>query len=167
MYSHDLPMLPVASTKARAREAHHLPGRPPVADGGAHRTLGVFEEPEDLALHEDVDVERDGPLLEGPDQLQAGPVTDMGQARVAVATEVALEDPPVLGPVEECPPPLELVDPVGGLLGVQLGHPPVVEHLPAPHGVAEVDLPVVLGPDVPHGRGGATLGHDGVGLAQE
>ncbi len=160
-------MLPVASTKASGAEAHHLPGGPPVPDGGAHRTIGVFEEPEDLALHEHVDLERDGALLQGPDQLQAGAVTDMREARVAVAAEVALEDAAVLGAVEQGPPPLELVDAVGGLLGVQLGHAPVVEHLPAPHGVAEVHLPVVLGPHVSHRRRGATLGHDGVGLAQQ
>jgi hypothetical protein len=50
---------------------------------------------------------------------------------------------------------------------VELRHAPVVEHLAAAHGVAEVDLPVVLGPDVAHGGGYAALGHDGVGLAQQ
>src|SRR5262249_41474063 len=49
----------------------------------------------------------------------------------------------------------------------QLGHAPVVQHLAAAHRVAEVDLPVVLGPDVAHRRGDAALGHDGMRLAQE
>ena len=73
----------------------------------------------------------------------------------------------VLGPVEQRAPVLELADPVGGLLGVELGHAPVVEHLAAAHGVAEVDLPVVLVVDVAQGGGDAALGHDGVGLAQQ
>ena len=77
------------------------------------------------------------------------------------------EDPAVRGAVEQRAPGLELVDPVGRLLGVQLGHPPVVEHLAAAHGVAEVDLPVVLGVDVAHRGGDAALGHDGVGLAEQ
>ena len=91
----------------------------------------------------------------------------MGQAGEAVPAEVALEDQPVLGPVEERAPVLELADPVGRLLGVELGHAPVVEHLAAAHGVAEVDLPVVLGVDVAQRRGDAAFGHDGVGLAQQ
>ena len=91
----------------------------------------------------------------------------MGQPGEAVAPEVPLEDQPVLGPVEEGPPVLELADPVRSFLGMELGHAPVVEHLAAPHGVAEVDLPAVLGVDVPEGGGHPTLGHDGVGLAQQ
>jgi hypothetical protein len=91
----------------------------------------------------------------------------VGQAGVAVATEVALGDAPVLGAVEQRTPALQLVDPVGRLLGVDLRHAPVVEHFAAAHGVAEVDLPVVLGPDVAHGGGHAALGHDGVRLAEQ
>ena len=84
-----------------------------------------------------------------------------------MAAEVALGDAAVGGAVEQRAPALQLVDPVGRLLGVQLRHAPVVEHLAAAHGVAEVDLPVVLGPDVAHGGGHAALGHDRVGLAQQ
>src|SRR5918996_136157 len=47
-------------------------------------------------------------------------VTDVGQSRVAVSTEVALEDAPVRRPVEERPPGLELSYAVGRLLRVQL-----------------------------------------------
>ena len=54
------------------------------------------------------------------DQLEAGAVADVGEAGVAVATEVALQDPAVGGAVEERPPLLELEDAVGRLQGVQL-----------------------------------------------
>jgi hypothetical protein len=91
----------------------------------------------------------------------------VGEARVTVTAEVALEDLAVLGAVEQCAPLLELPHAVRRLLGVQLGHAVVVEHLAPAHGVAEVDHPVVLGVDVAHGGGDAALGHDGVGLAEQ
>ena len=89
-------------------------------------------------------LERDDLLLQGADQLQAGAVADVRQARVLVAAEVALADLAVLGAVEQRTVGLQLPDPLRRLLGVQLGHPEVVEELAAAHGVAEVDLPVVV-----------------------
>ena len=106
-------------------------------------------------------------LLQGADDLQAGAVADVSQPRVGVAAEVALADPAVLGAVEQRAVGLQLPHPVGRLLGVQLGHPPVVQELPAAHGVAEVDLPVVLRVGVAHRGGAAALGHHGVGLAEQ
>ena len=89
-------------------------------------------------------LQRDDLLLQGADQLQAGAVADVGQPRVLVAAEVALADLAVLRAVEQRAVGLQLPDPVRRLLGVQLGHPPVVEELAAAHGVAEVHLPVVV-----------------------
>jgi hypothetical protein len=109
----------------------------------------------------------DGVLLEGADHLQAGAVAHVGQPGVAVTAEVALQDATVLGPVEERAPALQLQHALGRLLGVELGHAPVVQHLAATHGVSEVDLPVVLRPHVAEGRRDAALGHHGVGLAEE
>ena len=88
-------------------------------------------------------LQRDDLLLQGADQLQPGAVADVGQPGVLVAAEVALADPAVGGAVEQRAVGLELPDPLRRLLGVQLGHPRVVEELAAAHGVAEVDLPVV------------------------
>ena len=112
-------------------------------------------------------LQRDDLLLQGADDLQAGAVADVGQPRVGVAAEVALADPAVLGAVEQRAVGLQLPHPVGRLLGVQLGHPPVVEELSAAHGVAEVDLPVVLRVGVAHRGRAATLGHHRVGLAEQ
>ena len=89
-------------------------------------------------------LERDDLLLQGADQLQAGAVADVRQARVLVAAEVALADLAVLGAVEQGAVGLQLPDPVGRLLGVQLGHPPGVEELAAAHRVAEVHLQLSL-----------------------
>ena len=167
VYFHDLPIEPVASTKALAVKTHHLAGRAHVADGARDAALGVGQQAQDLALHEDVGPHGDHLLLQGADQLQPGAVAHVGQAGVAVAAEVALDDAAVLGAVEQRAPALQLADAVGRLHGVDLRHAPVVEHLAAAHGVAEVDLPVVLGPDVAHGGGHAALGHDGVRLAEQ
>ena len=112
-------------------------------------------------------LQRDDLLLQGADQLQAGPVTDVGQPRVLVPAEVALADLAFLGAVEQRAVGLQLPDPVRGLLGVQLRHPRVVQELAAAHGVAEVDLPVVPGVDVAHRGGDPALGHDGVRLAEQ
>ena len=112
-------------------------------------------------------LEADDLLLEGADQLQAGAVADVGEPGVLVAAEVALADPAVGGAVEQRAVGLELPHPHGGFLGVQLGHPRVVEELAAAHGVAEVGLPVVLLVGVAHRRGDAALGHDRVRLAEQ
>ena len=148
-------------------EHHELPGGSPVADHPGDGPVGVMEESEDLDLHEHLDAVGHRLLLEGADHLEAGAVTDVGQAGEPVTSEVTLEDQAVLGPVEQGTPVLELAHPVGRLLGVELGHAPVVEHLAAAHGVTEVDLPAVLGVDVPEGGGHTALGHDRVGLAQQ
>ncbi len=84
-----------------------------------------------------------------------------------MAAEGALEDPPVAGAIEDRAPGLELADPVRRLLGVELGHPRVVDQLPADHRVAKVDLPAVPVVDVTHGGRHATFRHDRVGLAQQ
>ncbi|CAM5559353.1 hypothetical protein STENM36S_03525 [Streptomyces tendae] len=146
----------------------------------ARDLAALLEHPGDRALLEDLQpglvvpglpevllLERDDLLLEGADQLQARAVADVGQARVLVAAEVALRDPAVRGAVEQRAPGLQFPHPLRGLLGVQLGHPPLVEELAAAHGVAEVDLPVVAGVDVAHGGGDAALGHHGVRLAEQ
>jgi len=91
----------------------------------------------------------------------------VGQPGEAVAAEVALEDAAVLGAVEQGAPALQFVDPVRRLLGVELGHAPVVQHFAAAHGVAEVTCQLSSEYNVAHGRGTAALGHDRVRLAQE
>ena len=86
---------------------------------------------------------------------------------IAVAAEVALQDAAVVRAVEERAPGLQLAHAVGRLLGVQLGHAPVVEVLAAAHRVGEVDLPAVALVDVGQRRGDAALGHHGVRLAEQ
>src|SRR5665811_2113411 len=147
-------------------------GLTPVAHGAGHRAVGPWQVG-DGALGEDLEtglsvsvldevvlLERDDLLLQGADQLETGAIAHVGESRVLVPTEVALTDPSVFRAVEQRAVGLELPDAVRGLLGVKLRHARVVEELATAHGVAEVDLPVVLGVDVSHGRGDTALRHD-------
>ena len=69
----------------------------------------------------------DGVLLQGADHFQTGAVADMGQARVAMTAEVALENQPFLGAVEERAPFLQLEYPIRRFLSVDLRHAPIIE----------------------------------------
>ena len=109
----------------------------------------------------------DAVVLQRADHLQARAIAHVREARVAMPAEVTLQNAPVLGAVEERAPALQLQHPLRCFLGVQLRHAPVVQHLAAPHRVAEVHLPVVLGPDVAERGGDAALGHHGVRLAEQ
>ena len=142
-------------------DSRHSPTR------AAHRSVRRLQEPEDLALHEDLDAERDGTVLHRAQHLEPGAVADVRETCVAVAAEVALQDPPVGRAVEQRSPLFELEDAIRRLHRMELGHAPVVQHLAAAHRVAEMDLPVVLRPDVAECRGDAAFGHHGVRLAEE
>ena len=114
-----------------------------------------------------VDALMDAVILQRADHLEAGAVADVGEARIAVAAEVALEDPAVRRPIEHRAPRFELADAVGRFLGVQLGHAPVVDVLAAAHRVGEMDLPVVAIVDVGERGRNAAFGHHGVRLAEK
>ena len=164
-------------------EQDELPGLPPVAERPGHSVLaaGLVEDQfSDGAFGEDLDaclvvaefglvllLQGDDLLLQGADDLQAGAVTDVRQPWVGVAAEVALADPAILRPVEKRAVGLQFPDPFGGLLRMQLGHPPVVEELAAAHGVGEMHLPTVFGVGVAHRRGATAFGHHRVGLAEQ
>ena len=106
-------------------------------------------------------------ILKGPDELEARAVADVRQARIPMAAEVALEDAPVLRPIEDGAPRFELAHTVRRFLRVQLRHPPVVHVLAAPHRVGEVDLPAVAVVHVGERRRDPPFGHHRVGLAEE
>lgn len=81
--------------------------------------------------------------------------------------EIALEDAAVWRAVEKRTPRLKLVYAIGRFFGVQLGHAPVAEVLPATHRVGEVHLPAVAIIHVGHRGGYAALGHHRVRLAEK
>ena len=91
----------------------------------------------------------------------------MGEARIPVAAEVPLQDAAVLRPIEHRAPRFELSDAVWSLLGMQLGHAPVVHVLAAAHRVREMHFPVVAVVDIAHRGGNAAFRHHRVRLAEE
>src|ERR1700761_4987369 len=91
----------------------------------------------------------------------------MGEARIAVSTEVALENASIFGAVEECAPGFEFAHALGGFLCMQLCHAPVVEVLAAAHRVGEMNAPVVAVVYIGEGCGDAAFSHHGVGFAEE
>ncbi len=109
----------------------------------------------------------DAVVLERADHLQAGAVADMRQARIAMPAEISVQDTAVFGAVEHRAPGLQLFDARRCFLGVQLGHAPVIQILPAAHGIGEVDAPVVAVVDVAHRRGHSAFGHHRMGLAEQ
>ena len=133
----------------------------------ADDAVAVLEQRDDRALHVHVDALVDAVILQRADHFEAGAIADMGEPRIPVPAEVALQDAAVFGAIEHRAPGLELADPVGRFLRVQLRHPPVVHVLAAAHRVGEMDLPVVAIVDVGERRGDAALGHHGVRLAQQ
>ena len=104
---------------------------------------------------------------ERANQFQSGAVADVGEARIAVAAEIALENSPVRRAVKHRAPGFEFVNAVGRFLGVQFGHAPVVDVLAAAHRVGEMDAPVVAVVHVGQRRRHAAFGHDGVRLAEQ
>ncbi len=121
----------------------------------------------DRTLHVDLHALVDGMVLQGANHLQAGTVANVRQAWIAMPTKVALQDAPVFRAVEQRTPFLQQIDFRWRLLGMQLGHAPVIEHLAATHGIAEMRLPVIAGVDIGQGRRDAPFCHDSMGLAQQ
>ena len=109
----------------------------------------------------------DAVVLQRANQLEPGAIADVRQTRIAMAAEVALEDPAVIRAIEHRAPGFELADAIRRFLRVQLGHPPVVDVLAAAHRVGEVHLPAVAVVHVGQRRRHAPFGHDGVRLAEQ
>jgi hypothetical protein len=89
------------------------------------------------------------------------------QAGEPVTAEVALEDAAIRRAVEEGAPFLQLEHTLGSFLGVDLGHPPIGQQLPAAHRVAEMHLPVVLGVHIAERSGDPAFCHHRVRLAEQ
>ena len=111
----------------------------------------------------------DAVVLQRADHLQPGAVADVGQTRVGLCpAEVALENPAVRRTVEQRTPALQLTD-AGRvqLPGVDFGHAPVVEVLPAAHRVGEMHPPVVTIIYRRERGGDASFRHDCMSLAEQ
>ena len=133
----------------------------------ADDAVAILEQRDHRVFHVDVDALMDAVVLKRANQFQTGAVADVGEARITVAAEIALENFPVLRAVKHRAPCFEFVNARRGFLGVQFGHAPVVDVLAAAHRVGEMHAPVVAVVHVAHRRRHAALGHDGVRLAEQ
>ena|SRR6266853_3433431 len=91
----------------------------------------------------------------------------MTEALEGVAPEGTLQNVALASTVEERAPLFQFAHAIAGFLCVDLGHPPVVQKFAAPHGIAEVNPPIVGGIHIGHGGGDSTFGHHGVSFTQE
>src|SRR5258708_9994133 len=63
-----------------------------VVTKGAGDAVAILQQGEDGALHVKVDALVNAVVLQGADHLESGAIADVGQARVLVAAEVALQN---------------------------------------------------------------------------
>ena len=139
----------------------------PRVSKGSRNPIAILEQADNGVFHEHIDALMDAMILQRADHLEAGAVADVGQAGIAMAAEVALQDLAIGSAVEDGAPGLQLPNARRRLLGVDLGHAPVVDILSAAHGVGEMDLPVVALVDIAQRGGHAALGHHRMRLAQQ
>jgi hypothetical protein len=129
--------------------------------------VAILQERQDRALHVDIDALVNAMVLQGADHLETRTVADVCQARIAVTAEVALQNAPIGGAIEERAPGFQLADAIRRFARVQLRHAPAVQVLAAAHRVGEVHPPVVALVDVGERRRDAPLGHDRVRFAEQ
>jgi hypothetical protein len=132
----------------------------------ADAPVAILQQGEDGGFHMEIDALMNAVILEGADHFKTRAIAYMGEPRIAMAAEVALENFAVRGAVEHGSPGFELADARRSFLGVELGHAPVVEILASAHGIGEVDSPVVAIVHVAHGGGHSAFGHHGMSFSE-
>ena len=137
-----------------------------VAKRSAHPPA-VLQQREDTNLHVHIDPLMNPVVLQSANHLQPGAIADMRQARIFMAAKIPLQNPAVLGAIENGAPGLELAHTIGRLPRMQFRHPPIIDVLPAAHGIGEMHSPVVAIVDVGERGCDPALGHDGVRFAEK
>jgi len=132
-----------------------------------HDAVAVAQQPGQREFHPHPRAGVDEPVLQGADELQPGSVADVAEPLVRVRAECPLVDGPLRRAVEQPAPSLQFEYAVDHLFREELDHPPVVDHLAAPHGVGEVDLPGVAAVDISERRRDAAFGHHGMRFSQQ
>ena len=120
-----------------------------------------------MCLGVNVDALMNAVILQSADHFETGPVAHVRQPRITMPAEVALQDPAVLGAIENRAPGFQFMHPRRSFLGVQLRHAAIVQVLAAAHRVGEMNPPVVAVIDIAHGRRHAAFGHHRMRLAQQ
>ena len=105
-----------------------------VAERPAHAP-GVHHQREHRAFHVDFHALMNAVVLQRANHFQAGAVTDVRQARITMAAEVALQNAAFLGTVEQRAPGFKLAHAVRRFFRVKFSHTAIVDVLTATHRV--------------------------------
>src|SRR5262249_21366382 len=89
----------------------------PIITESSDHPLAILEQTQNGVLHENLDPLVHSVILEGADHFQPRAISDMGEARIFVSAEIALQDPAVFGAIEDRAPGFELADACRRFLG--------------------------------------------------
>ena len=106
-------------------------------------------------------------ILQRANHFQPRAIAHVRQSRIFVAAEISLQNPAIFCPIEDRAPRFEFAHAIGRFLRMQLRHAPVVDVLPAAHGVGEMHFPIVAIVDIRQCGGNSTFGHHGVRFAEQ
>ena len=138
-----------------------------VISESANHPLAILEQRQNAKFHVDINTAMNAMVLERANHFQPGAIPHVRQPCILVSAEIALQDAAIGRAVEHCSPGFQLAHTRGGFLRVQLGHAPVIDILPAAHGIGEMDFPIVPVVHIGQRGGDAAFGHDRVGFAKE
>src|SRR5437660_1770089 len=92
-------------------------------------------------------------VLERANHLEPGAIADVTKALEGMSAKGALQDLTITRAIKKRSPLFEFTHALRRLLGMNLGHAPVVEKLAAAHRVAKMRAPVVSRVNVGHSGG--------------
>src|SRR6266850_2086251 len=106
-------------------------------------------------------------ILKGAYHLEAGAIANMTKTFEGMTAKSSLQNLSVAGSIEHGSPLFQLANSIWRLLRMNMGHPPVVQKLPAAHRVAKMGAPIVRFVHIGNRCGDAAFSHDSVRLAEE
>src|SRR6267378_6437736 len=106
-------------------------------------------------------------ILKGAYHLETGAIANMTKTLESMTAKCSLQNLSVAGSIEHRSPLLQLAHSIWRLLRMNVGHPPVVQKLPAAHCVAKMRAPIISLVHIGNRSGDAAFSHDGVCLAEE
>src|SRR5437868_8369102 len=129
--------------------------------------IAIFEEGENGMFHVNLDPLMHTMILQRPDHLETGPISDVREPRVFMATKVPLQNTTILCSIENRAPCFEFAHAIGRLLRVQLGHAPLIDVLATAHGIGEMHFPIIALIDIGQGGRDPPFRHDRVCFAEK
>ncbi len=118
-------------------------------------------------LHVNVDSLMNAVVLKRTNHFQSRAIAHVGEPGIFMATEISLQNPPILRAVEDSAPRFKFANAIWRLFRVQLGHPPTVHVLAAAHRVGKMHFPIIALIDIGERGCNAALRHDGMRFSQQ